>query len=97
MIVNKIVDPDHRLILVLCDVSVHGKKIEDGNLQLDLSSDFYKGEESNGSDIIKLFDKAYIVHAVGKQSVALCVEHNVLERDKIRTIKGIPYAYMVGC
>jgi len=56
-----------KLILALCDKNLLGKKIEDQNIQLDLSSSFYKGEEADIEELKKLIKKAYIINAVGKK------------------------------
>ena len=41
----KVHSDKNRLIVAVCDNEVFGKKFYEGELQLDLSSDFFKGEE----------------------------------------------------
>ena len=85
----------NQLILAVCDKDILNKKFLDGNLQLDLTSDFYKGEEKTEHEIIAMIKKAYIVNAVGKNSVVCCVKAGIVDKNKIKKIKNIPYAYMV--
>lgn len=84
-----------RLVLAVCDKDVFNKRFVDRDLQLDLTSDFYKGEERTKEETIVLMKKAYIVNAVGKQAVDCCIKAGIIDKDKIKKIKKIPYAYMV--
>ena len=62
-----------RLILAVCDKEVHGKKLEDKSAVLDLGSQFYSGEDKDKGSVEKLMPKAYTIHAVGKNSVAVAI------------------------
>ena len=95
MIVKTYATSDNRLILTICDGELIGKRYIEGEKQLDLTSNFYKGTEMEEEPIIKLIEKAYTINAVGKKSVELCINVGVVDKDKIGKIKGIPYAYMV--
>ena len=84
-----------RLVLAVCDKDVFKKKFVDGELQLDLTSDFYNGEEKSEEETIVLMKQAYVVNAVGKKAVECCIKAGVIDKNKIKKIKNIPYAYMV--
>ena len=47
--------PEGKTILAVCDAEIAGKYFEEGDLQLDLSSNFYKGEEMAEPRIKELF------------------------------------------
>ena len=79
-----------RIILAVCDSDLIGKKFEEGDLQLDLSGGFYKGEEMSEERILSLFKVVNIVNLVGKNAVELGKKAGIVE--KVITIDGIPHA-----
>jgi hypothetical protein len=87
--------PDSRKIVAICDNNLIGQKFEEKNLQLDLSSDFYKGEDKTEEEIIKLIKDSYVINVVGEKSVNLCLELGVLDSKDIIKIKNIPHAQAV--
>jgi hypothetical protein len=92
MIVKLHKNNEGRTVAAVCDSDLTGKKFEEGDKQLDLTSDFYKGEETNDlhtGDIIKNSD---IVNLVGEKSVELGIKEEVIEKCHVKKIAGIPYA-----
>ena len=81
-------------ILALCDKDLLGKKFEQGKLQLDLTSDFYQGEEKSEEEIKELVKEVYIINLVGKESLQLIEDLN-LSPEKVITIQNIPHAQIV--
>jgi hypothetical protein len=95
MIVKKHVTSDRRLILTICDDALIGSVIEEKGKQLDLSADFYKGENKSEDETIALIGKAYSINAVGEKSVALCIKECVASEGDIRFIKKTPFLQLV--
>jgi len=85
-----------RTILSVCDSDLIGQKFEQGDLQLDLTSDFYKGKETEEKRIKELFKVVNIVHLVGKKAVELGIKEGVVEEEFILKIKGVPHAQCVA-
>jgi hypothetical protein len=88
----KIHKNEGRLILAICDKGLLGKKFTDGNKQLDLRSDFYKGEYMDKDELKEMTRKAYIINAVGKKSVSFLEKEGLVSRDKIIKIDKVPHA-----
>ncbi len=84
-----------RLILAICDNDVLGKKYTEGNKQLDLRSDFYKGEEMNEEELKELVKKAYIINAVGKKAVKFLISEGMVSKERIINIAKIPHAQVL--
>ena len=84
-----------RVILAVCDSNLIGKKFEDGKLQLDLTSEFYKGDKLDPARTLELMKIANIVHLVGKKSVEIGIKAKIIDKKKIIKIKGIPHAEAV--
>lgn len=95
MIVKTHTTNDNRLILTICDDDLIGEKYEEGGKQLDLTSDFYQGEKIEEEAIIGLIKKAYMVNAIGENSVKCCLKAGVVDKNNIGKIKRVPYAHMV--
>ena len=95
IIAKKHITADNRLILAICDKELLGNKYEENDVLLDLSSDFYNGEELSDEELKSLIPKAYSINTIGEKSVAICISLEVIEQDHVKKIKDIPYAYMV--
>jgi len=79
------------LLIVVTDSDIIDKTFEEGNIQLDLTKKFYKGEEKSKEEIKDLISKARHVHLTGKNSVNLGKELKII-KDKILVVQGIPHA-----
>lgn len=84
-----------QIILAICDNNLLGKKFTQGDLQLDLTGNFYKGEDKTEQEILKLIDNAYILNIVGKECIEFALKHKLIEKQNIITIDGIPHAQCV--
>ena len=89
MIVNQKNTPNGT-ILIITDSDLIGKIFEEGKKQLDLTKEFYQGEEKNVEEIKQLLNDAYVLHLTGKEAVAFGKELDLV--DKVITIKDIPHA-----
>lgn len=87
--------PDGRKIVAVCDNDLIGKKFEEKNLQLDLSSSFYNGEEKSEEEIIELIKGSYIVNIVGEKSINLAVKLGIVDKKNVIKIKKIPHAQVI--
>ena len=83
------------LLLVISDSDIIGKKFEEGNKQLDLTVDFYSGEEMEKEGVLELLKKARDIHATGKHSVGLLVEKDLVNVNKILYVDNVPHAEVV--
>ncbi|MBR9692067.1 DUF424 family protein [Candidatus Woesearchaeota archaeon] len=82
-----------RVVLAVCDSDIAGKCFEEGDLQLDLNSNFYKGEEMSEERILELFKVVHIVNLAGKKAVELGKKAGIVE--KVIEIEGVPHAQAV--
>ena len=96
IIVKKhVISQDGRIILAVCDKEVLGKVFSEGELQLDLSSQFYRGAEMAEADAEKLFKSAYIINFAGEKSVGLGIKNKLISKSHIIRIQGVPHAQAV--
>ncbi|MBU0461357.1 MAG: DUF424 family protein, partial [Nanoarchaeota archaeon] len=83
------------ILLAVCDTEILGKKFETDRLQLDLTSNFYKGEEKTEKELEQMIKTAYMLNLVGKKSVGFAIERDLVSADRIITIQGVPHAQVV--
>lgn len=97
MIVAKIhKNNDGRIILAVCDKDILGRIFEDEKRMLDLTADFYKGIERKKEELVLLYKNAYVIHAVGKESVSLAIELRLARKEDTMKIKEVPYLQIVA-
>lgn len=83
------------IIVALCDDKILGKKFFEGDAVLDLSSDFYKGEKVSRERAAEICKRAYIINAVGEESVSLLVSQGFIEKNNIKKISRMPFAQCI--
>ena len=86
---------DGRKVVAICDSDLIGKKFEEGKLQLDLNSSFYKGEEMGEERVIELVKGSCIINMVGKKSMEFALKLGVVDKKDIIKIKNIPHAQAI--
>ncbi len=92
MIVKEHITQGGKLILAICDSDIIGKKFEDGDKQLDLTSQFYNGAEMTEEEVLKLLPKACSMDIVGKRSVEFAERYNLIDQTRVIYVKKIPHA-----
>lgn len=88
-------ESSHGMLLIITDQNIIGKKFEEGKLQLDLSKDFYKGEEKDKPEIVLLFQKARHIHLTGTEAVKTGIELEYVQSERILMVQEIPHAQIV--
>ena len=91
MIVKIHKDDYSRIVLAVCDSDLLGKKFEDDNKQLDLTSDFYNGEEKTEQEAGDLMRNAYIINLVGEKCIGLAIKEGSIDENSIVKMKDIPF------
>lgn len=86
----------HGLLLVITDEDILGKKFEEGKRQLDMAAKFYLGEKKTKEDVKKLIPKARHLHLTGKHIIAVAVELDLVNPNKILWVGGVPHAQVAG-
>ena len=79
-------------IVAVSDSEIIGKKFEEGNKQIDLTADFYKGEEKSEDEIVEMIKDAYIVQFTGEKSIGFGIKNKIIGKENIIKISGIPHA-----
>ena len=91
----KIFGHEHDVILAISDLSLVGKSFEEGDLQIDVSEDFYCDKECSRDEALELIKNATIINAVGKRIITLMLKENIIDKKTVLTIDGVPHAQVV--
>jgi hypothetical protein len=84
-----------RLILAACDDSLIGSVIEDSDAVIDLGRGFYQGEETAKEEFLSLIKKAYILNAVGPDTIKVLLEEGIISQDNIKKVNDVPHVQLV--
>ena len=86
----------YRTVVAICDSDIIDKKFEDKNLQLDLTTEFFKGDEFTESKTLELIESAVLEDAsfniVGEKSVSCALKAGIIDKKGIKKIQKIPVA-----
>ena len=91
-----IIAKEHRIngrkLLGVCDGDLLGKRFEEKGLQLDLSGEFYRGEEADEKKLKEMVNQASSANFVGRQAVDFAIRNGVINEEKVKKVSGIPHA-----
>ncbi len=88
----KIHKTPEREVLAVCDEDLIGKVFEEDDLQLKVSERFYKGEKLSEEKTLELLKKFTDCNLVGEKTIALAIKNNIISKDNIIKIQGVPHA-----
>jgi hypothetical protein len=93
------VHKSYRPVLAICDKEVYGEKYLDGKKQLDLTGQFFKGEEKTPSEtqqaIIDYNQEDATFNLVGEKSIAIAKQLGLIKDEGIAEINNIPFALVL--
>jgi hypothetical protein len=95
MLAKKHITADKRLILAVCDKELIGKKFLEKERILDLTVDFYKGEELPEKQLSHLMKSAYLINIAGEKSVDFAKKLELVDDGSIIIIEKIPHAQVL--
>lgn len=75
-----------------CDESLLRKVFKEGNLRIEITEQFFSGSLLNINDAIEILMNASYFNIVGENIIEKAISHNILPKEGIRVINGIPMA-----
>ena len=90
----------YRNVVAICDKELLGKVFEEGNSQLDVKENFFKGEEETSEEkIIQKMRQMAIedstFNIIGEESINAAIKAGILSEDEVGRIKDIPFALIL--
>lgn len=83
------------LLLAVCDEDILGKYFEEGELVLDIKSDFYGGRLVVKEEYSRLLDESTIVNLVGENCIKIAVDDGHVDNERILRVQGVPHAQII--
>ena len=90
----------YRDVVAVCDSDLLGRIFEEGDFQLEVKENFYKGDEMDEKKTAEIMQRMAEEDAtfniVGKKSVSIAIKKGIISEQGIRTIQGIPFAMVLS-
>ncbi len=83
-----------RGVVSVCDSDLLGKTLDEGDMHLEISEKFFKGEERIEEYIIGILKCAGNATIVGKHAIELAVKNEIVEEKCVKKIGSVPFAYI---
>jgi hypothetical protein len=78
--------------IACCDEELLYKVFKEGNLRIEISNQFYGGKLIQLEDAISILKEASYFNIVGKKIINKAIACNILSKEGVRLINGIPMA-----
>ncbi len=82
-------------VLAACDEGILGEVLKEGEVILDVSTEFFKGFKTRVDDIQYLLEGVASAMLVGENVVNKAIEAGYIHVDAVLRVGNIPYAYLV--
>jgi hypothetical protein len=89
--VKKHISQGH-ILIAACDLELLGKKLEDGDLCIEIHESFYGGEKVGADILRRLLEMSTMANLVGTRAVELALDMGLVAEDCVIVIKGVPHA-----
>ncbi len=75
-----------------CDEDLLNKVFKEGNFRIDISDHFFGGNLINLDDAINILKQASYFNIVGDVIISKAIDNQILPKEGVRKINGIPIA-----
>lgn len=91
----KIFKQGNDTLLAVADSSILGKILKQNGITLEVKCDFYHERIANENKIIELVKSATIVNAIGNKIINLLLNNNLIDKNSVLWIEGVPHAQII--
>ena len=82
-------------VIAACDSGFLGRRLREGELRLEVSSEFYGGDQGGEAMLLNRLAMATVANLVGEDVCRIAAEHGYIEMASVIRIEGVPHAQMV--
>ena len=90
----------YRDIVAICDKELLGKRFEEGEFQLDVKENFFKGDEANEEKVVRIIKQMSAEDAtfniIGKKSINAALNAGIISENEVGKIQDIPFALVLA-
>jgi len=94
MICVKVYRRGPEVLVAACDEDIVGKTFKGKDIQITVSSSFYKGDCGDEELLVNRLEMATIANLVGKKTMEIAIKHGFVEPENILQIGEVPHAQM---
>jgi hypothetical protein len=82
-------------LVAVCDKDLIGKTLKDGKIRLEVKKEFYGDKLTSPDEAAKALSEADTGNIVGKKSVKIAIERNLVDPSAVIHIAGIPHVHII--
>ncbi|MFB6092438.1 MAG: DUF424 domain-containing protein [Haloquadratum sp.] len=86
------------LLVSVCDPECLGETYTEGGVSLDVTEEFYGGEEAAEADeatVVDSLTRASVANLVGERAVGVAVEAGIVDEDRVLVVDGTMHAQLL--
>lgn len=83
------------ILVAVCDKDLIGKTLRDGKIKLEVKKEFYGDQLTTPEEAAKALSEANTGNIVGKKSVKIAIEKNLVNPSAVIHIAGIPHVNII--
>ena len=91
-------DTPEGLLVSVCDPDCLGETYVEGEIELDVTEEFYGGEEAAdaGADaVVDSLTRASVANLVGERSVSVAVDAGIVDEERVLVVDGTLHAQLL--
>ena len=89
----------YRDVVAICDSDLVGKVFEEGEFQLDVKENFFRGEEVDEEKVIKILRDMAVedstFNIIGEKSTNTAIKAGLITKEGVKKIQGVPFALIL--
>ena len=89
----------YRETIAICDSNLIGKAFQEGNKQVIISENFFKGDEKSEAEVLAIIESGSsedcTFNIVGKESTRTALKAGIIKPEGITRIQGVPVALVL--
>lgn len=80
------------IIVAVCDKDVLGKKLKHGNVNVEISEGFYKGDIVSEEQVIEALTHTKTANLFGERTIACAIKCGAVDPECVVVIDGVQHA-----
>jgi hypothetical protein len=83
------------VVVAACDKELLGRTMREGEMKLDVCSSFFEGEDADEEILLNRIQNATIANLVGEETVRIAIKHELVDKECVARIEGVPHVQLV--
>ncbi|WP_410766021.1 DUF424 domain-containing protein [Haloferax sp. DFSO60] len=86
------------LLVSVCDSDCLGETYTDGGVSLDVTEDFYGGDDAEDADtdaVVDSLNRATVANIVGEEAVSVAIDAGLVDEETVLEVDGTLHAQLL--